>query len=188
MIKELKIWENDIPLYDENIPFENKMTAYLHEDGEVHPAMIVYPGGAYGVLAFEKEGRAIAEFLAQNGIAGIAVKYPLGSMFGHFKRHPAMVESAQRVIRLIRYYAPQLGIDPDRILLEDQATSTMENLRFSMALLDEGETVAIVSNESGGSGTRHARFCGVLLSGGDDGKRICPRHKPRQSYRKKSAG
>ena len=79
------------------------------------PAVIVYPGGAYGVLAFEKEGRAIAEFLAQNGIAGIAVKYPLGSMFGHFKRHPAMVESAQRVIRLIRYYAPQLGIDPDRI-------------------------------------------------------------------------
>lgn len=79
------------------------------------PAVIVYPGGAYGVLAFEKEGRMIADFLAQNGIAGIAVKYPLGSMFGHFKRHPAMVESAQRVIRLIRYYAPQLGIDPDCI-------------------------------------------------------------------------
>lgn len=83
--------------------------------GKKVPAVIVYPGGAYGVLAFEKEGRMIADFLAQNGIAGIAVKYPLGSMFGHFKRHPAMVESAQRVIRLIRYYAPQLGIDPDRI-------------------------------------------------------------------------
>ena len=39
------------------------------------------------------------------------------------------------------------GIDPARIILEDQATSTMENLRFSLALMDEGATTAIVSNE-----------------------------------------
>ena len=39
------------------------------------------------------------------------------------------------------------GIAPERILLEDRATSTMENLRYSLALLDEGSSVAIVSNE-----------------------------------------
>ena len=39
------------------------------------------------------------------------------------------------------------GIDPQRIILEDKATSTMENLRFSMELMDEGASVAIVSNE-----------------------------------------
>ena len=39
------------------------------------------------------------------------------------------------------------GIAPERILLEDRATSTMENLRYSLALLDEGASVAIVSNE-----------------------------------------
>ena len=39
------------------------------------------------------------------------------------------------------------GIAPDRIILEDRATSTMENLRFSLALMDEGGTAAIVSNE-----------------------------------------
>lgn len=39
------------------------------------------------------------------------------------------------------------GIDPERIILEDKATSTMENLRFSMALMEEGATAAIVSNE-----------------------------------------
>lgn len=31
----------------------------------------------------------------------------------------------------------ELGIDPERIRMEDQATSTMENFRFSMALLEE---------------------------------------------------
>ena len=30
-----------------------------------------------------------------------------------------------------------LGIDPDRILMEDQATSTVENFQFSVALLEE---------------------------------------------------
>ena len=39
------------------------------------------------------------------------------------------------------------GIDPARIILEDRATSTMENLRFSMEFLEPGSTVAIVSNE-----------------------------------------
>ena len=38
------------------------------------------------------------------------------------------------------------GIAPGRILLEDQATSTSENLRFSMELM-ESDSVAIVSNE-----------------------------------------
>lgn len=44
-------------------------------------------------------------------------------------------------------YLTAAGIDSARILLEDQSTSTMENLRFSMALLEPGATVAIVSNE-----------------------------------------
>ena len=39
------------------------------------------------------------------------------------------------------------GIDPSRIILEDRATSTMENLRFSQALMEPDATVAIVSNE-----------------------------------------
>ena len=43
-------------------------------------------------------------------------------------------------------YLTAAGIDPDRILLEDKATSTMENLRFSLELMESG-SVAIVSNE-----------------------------------------
>ena len=39
------------------------------------------------------------------------------------------------------------GIAPERIILEDQSTSTMENLRFSMEYMEPGTSVAIVSNE-----------------------------------------
>lgn len=79
------------------------------------PAVVIFPGGAYGVLAMDKEGYAYAEFLNDLGIAGIVVKYPLGSIFGNFRRHPDMINAARRAIRLIRLYAPQLGIDPNRI-------------------------------------------------------------------------
>ena len=44
-------------------------------------------------------------------------------------------------------YLTAAGIDPTRILLEDRATSTMENLRFSLELMEPGSTAAIVSNE-----------------------------------------
>ena len=79
------------------------------------PAVVIFPGGAYAVLALEKEGSDYAEFLNRHGIAGIVVRYPLGSMFGHFSRHPKMVDTARRSIQLVRHYAPQLGIDPKRV-------------------------------------------------------------------------
>ena len=79
------------------------------------PAVVIFPGGAYGVLAMDKEGNDYARFLNRHGIAGVVVKYPLGSIFGDYRRHPAMLDAAQRAIRLIRHYAPQLGIDPHRV-------------------------------------------------------------------------
>ena len=79
------------------------------------PAAVIFPGGSYGVLALDKEGNDYARFLNTHGIAGIVVKYPLGSIFGHFRRHPDMLNAARRAIRLTRHYAPQLGIDPRRI-------------------------------------------------------------------------
>lgn len=41
------------------------------------------------------------------------------------------------------------GIAPERILVEDKATSTAENLEFSLAMIGgtEGETLAVVSSE-----------------------------------------
>lgn len=79
------------------------------------PAAIIFPGGAYGVLDFHVEGTEYAKFLARNGMAGIVVKYPLGSIFGHFRRHPAMQQAAQRAMRLIRTHAKALNIDPGKV-------------------------------------------------------------------------
>ncbi len=90
---------------------------HLPPEAKKHPvpAVAIFPGGAYGVLAIDKEGNEVAEFLNRHDIAAAVVKYPLGSCFGHYRRHPAMIDAARRALRLLRYHAPQLGIDPHKI-------------------------------------------------------------------------
>ena len=44
-------------------------------------------------------------------------------------------------------YLTAAGISPDRILQEGRSTSTRENLLFSLELMEESGTIAIVSNE-----------------------------------------
>lgn len=74
-------------------------------------AMVICPGGGYGRLA-PYEGKDYALWLRQQGIAGLVLKYRLGSA-GY--RHPVMLEDIQRAIRLVRYRASEWHIDPRKI-------------------------------------------------------------------------
>lgn len=74
-------------------------------------AVIVCPGGGYQNLAMDHEGRQIAEWLNQQGIAAFILKYRLGPRY----RHPAMINDAHRAIRMVRSHAKELGVAPDRI-------------------------------------------------------------------------
>ena len=72
---------------------------------------MVCPGGGYGGLA-PHEGAGYAEWLAEHGIAGIVLKYRLGSK-GY--RHPAMLNDAARAMRLTRSQAAAWKIDTKRV-------------------------------------------------------------------------
>ena len=74
-------------------------------------AVVICPGGGYGGLA-PHEGAGYAEWLAENGIAGIVLKYRLGSK-GY--RHPAMLNDAARAVRLTRAKAGEWTIDAKRV-------------------------------------------------------------------------
>jgi acetyl esterase/lipase len=74
-------------------------------------AMIVCPGGGYGALA-PHEGNGYAEWLSEQGIAGLVLKYRLGSK-GY--RHPAMLQDAARAVRLARSRAAEWKLDPKRV-------------------------------------------------------------------------
>jgi len=74
-------------------------------------AVVVCPGGGYRNLAMDHEGKQIAEWLNKLGISAFVLKYRLGPRY----HHPAMLNDAQRSIRMVRSRAKQIGVMPDRI-------------------------------------------------------------------------
>ena len=74
-------------------------------------AVVVCPGGGYGMLAMDHEGRQIAEWLNSLGLDAYILKYRLAPRY----HHPAMINDAQRALRYVRAHAGEWGIAPDRI-------------------------------------------------------------------------
>lgn len=75
------------------------------------PAVVVCPGGAYGALASNHEGRQVASYLNSLGVAAFVLRYRLGPRY----RHPIQLGDAQRAIRMVRSHAIDWRIDPARI-------------------------------------------------------------------------
>lgn len=77
-------------------------------------AVIICPGGGYGSLAYDKEGVDVAAWLAQNGIAGLILKYrlPRGAPG---EAEPVPVQDARQAMTLAKQHAREWKIDPARI-------------------------------------------------------------------------
>ena len=75
----------------------------------VHPAVLVFPGGGYSILAIDKEGTEIAEWLNRMGYSAFVVKYRVP------KDREGAFADAQRAVRLVRHHAGEWSIDPKRI-------------------------------------------------------------------------
>ncbi|WP_339627791.1 alpha/beta hydrolase [uncultured Maribacter sp.] len=78
-------------------------------------AMLIFPGGGYGILAYDWEGTDIAKFLNGKGIAGVVVKYRLPSNQSQTNKHNVPLIDAQRALRMVRYHAKDLNITTDKI-------------------------------------------------------------------------
>jgi acetyl esterase/lipase len=74
-------------------------------------AIVVAPGGGYGNLAANHEGRQVANLLNAAGVTAFVLKYRLGPRY----HHPVELGDAQRAIRLVRARAAEFGILGDRI-------------------------------------------------------------------------
>jgi acetyl esterase/lipase len=87
------------------------LTIFLPGRSPVPTGIIVCPGGGYGALADNHEGRQVANYLNAMGVAAFVLKYRLGPRY----HHPVELGDAQRAIRLVRSRAGEFGISPDRI-------------------------------------------------------------------------
>ncbi|MBP7276116.1 MAG: alpha/beta hydrolase fold domain-containing protein [Kiritimatiellae bacterium] len=78
-------------------------------------AVILFPGGGYGIVSRDPEGARVARALSQRGIAAFVVNYRLPGTPGGAFRHPAPLDDAQQAIRQVRARAAEWGLRPDRI-------------------------------------------------------------------------
>jgi acetyl esterase/lipase len=74
-------------------------------------AVVLCPGGGYGGLAIDHEGKQIAEYFDRLGVATFMLKYRLAPKY----KHPTPMLDVQRAVRLVRSRAKEFGIEPNRI-------------------------------------------------------------------------
>jgi acetyl esterase/lipase len=130
----LKVWPKGIPgslkndTYTEKVTESNgtpsryqnvtdpTLTVFLPSaEKATGTAVLICPGGGYGVLAFDHEGFAIARWLNENGIAGIILKYRLPSDLIMKDKSVGPLQDAQEAIRIIRRNEAHWKINPRKI-------------------------------------------------------------------------
>jgi acetyl esterase/lipase len=77
-------------------------------------AVIVAPGGGYGILAAEHEGTMVADWLNDQGITAVVLKYRCPRR-ADLPKHQVAFQDGQRAIRLVRANAEKWSINPNKI-------------------------------------------------------------------------
>ena len=110
--QEIPLWDGQAPgalgTEDADRP---TLTIYRASRGPTGTGVVVAPGGGYGALAMDHEGRQVAAYFNAMGVAAFVLKYRLGPKY----RHPVELGDAQRALRLVRTRAPEFGVNAARI-------------------------------------------------------------------------
>jgi pectinesterase len=78
-------------------------------------AVIICPGGGYGILAFDKEGTRVAEEMNRWGITCFVLKYRLPDDSFNIDKSLAPLQDAQQAMRYVRSNAKELGVNKNQI-------------------------------------------------------------------------
>ncbi len=95
------------------------------------PAVIICPGGAYKIMAWDLEGTEIAQWLNSIGFTAVILKYRVPD-----NRDGAFMD-AQRAVRLVRANAEKWKIDPQRVGILGFSAGAHLSARTSASFKDE---------------------------------------------------
>lgn len=90
------------------------LTLYAPESRNTGAAVVVFPGGAYQILAIDLEGTEVCHWLNSVGITCVLLKYRVPGS-GPYPKSPAALQDAQRALGIVRSHASEWHIDPHRI-------------------------------------------------------------------------
>jgi acetyl esterase/lipase len=78
-------------------------------------AVIIIPGGGYGVVVYQGEGISNAKEFAKNGIAAFVLKYRLPDDSTMVDKKIGPLQDAQQAIKMVRENAGKWGIDVNEV-------------------------------------------------------------------------
>lgn len=76
--------------------------------------VIVAPGGGYGILSWDAEGKEVCKFLNSKGVDAVLLKYRVPRRKG-VEKHAAALEDMQRAISVVRGRANEFGFNPNDV-------------------------------------------------------------------------
>ncbi len=115
-IQTVRLWPGDAP-EAKGTACEDVPTLTIFEPrswGGNGSAVVVLPGGGYGMLAAAHEGREIADWFTQRGFVAFVLSYRLSSN-GYLLPVPLL--DARRAVQTVRARAADYHIDPHRIAM-----------------------------------------------------------------------
>jgi acetyl esterase/lipase len=87
----------------------------FHPEKPNGQCVVIVPGGGYGALAGDHEGRQFGEWFAKKGITAMVVKYRITGSDAKGYHFPVPQMDARRAIRTARAKAQEWKIDPERV-------------------------------------------------------------------------
>ena len=78
------------------------------------PAVLVFPGGAYRIVAIDLEGTEVCDWLNSIGVNCVLLKYRVPDT-GPFPKSEAALQDAQRAVGIVREHAAEWHIDSKRV-------------------------------------------------------------------------
>ena len=90
------------------------LTLYKPTTAANGAAVVVFPGGGYNILAIDREGTEVCNWLNKAGVTCVLLKYRVPNT-GPYPKSPAALQDAQRALGLVRQHAAEWEIDPKRV-------------------------------------------------------------------------
>lgn len=93
---------------------EPTLTLYTPKGKNTNAAVVVFPGGAYRILAIDLEGTEVCDWLNSIGVTCVLLKYRVPSS-GPYPKSAAALLDAQRALGIVRAHAGEWHVDSNRI-------------------------------------------------------------------------
>jgi acetyl esterase/lipase len=90
------------------------ITLFSPKENNTGAAVVVFPGGAYRILAIDLEGTEVCDWLNTIGVTCVLLKYRVPDS-GPLPKSQAALQDAQRAVGLVRAHAAEWHIDPNKI-------------------------------------------------------------------------